>query len=518
MGWARLGSETAIEAQAPVAAAKGAWSGDIGTVTVRLSGTRLRREFLGRVGAGLLFAGLLLSAAVTFLWVLMTHFLAPIARILRADAEAGPIPPGEVPDDEIGTIMLSRAEMLFKLRLAEGQARALAVSEGHRADELGRALEELRQAKESLARSEKLAALGRVLAGVAHELNNPLTGILGYAQLLLEDEALSTAPAARADLERVLAEARRCQRVVADLCAFSRGQKPVKARIRLEDPVRGAVSAERPRLEAAGVLVREEYGPEPGFVLADAAQLERCVINLLVNARHALEKSKGGLVTVRVLARGGRLRVEVEDEGAGLSPETEARLFEPFFSTKPLGKGTGLGLAIVRGIMESHGGRALFERPSAGGARFILEFEPAFESAAGSPAQAPEPGAAARLPSGGLCVLVVDDEAEVRSVLLRMLERLGHRPDAAVDADEALRLLAAGSYDCVLSDIRMPGRDGFELFAEAIELRPELKGKWAFVTGSIEADTWRRVQETGRPALQKPFASEEVARVLAGLA
>jgi two-component system NtrC family sensor kinase len=369
--------------------------------------------------------------------------------------------------------------------------------------------EALERSRDALHQSEKLNALGSLLAGVSHELNNPLAIVVTLSSLL-EEEAAGTAMADRAAKIRKAGE--RCARIVQTFLAMARQRPPERRRVEANDIVRGALELAGYSLSAADIEVVEELAPDLPPLSADADQLHQMVLNLIVNAQQALqEKASGRRLLVRTAAadRGRAVTIGVRDNGPGVPQSLRRRVFEPFFTTKPVGEGTGLGLSFSLGVVEAHGGSlSLCEAPG-GGACFLatLPAAEAFELPAAR-ADSVRGDRRAR-------VLVVDDDRDVAEALAELLEREGLCVDSAASAREAQKLIARVSYDIVLSDLRMPDIDGQVLFDWIKRLRPALAERTAFVTGdTMSSDAARISVATGRPLLEKPFRAEDVRRII----
>jgi PAS domain S-box-containing protein len=361
-----------------------------------------------------------------------------------------------------------------------------------------------------LRRAERLASLGTLLSGVAHELNNPLAAIKSFAQLLLLDER---PPEDREALEVIEREAARAAKIVADLRLVARQtERSGGARdpVQLNDVVRGVLEIRGYTLQTHNVEVRADLARDLPPVLADRVEMEQVVLNLVLNAEHSLADHPGRrrlIVRTRSSALG--VSLQVVDSGPGIPEEHLERIFDPFWTTKEPGQGTGLGLSLVHGIVAEHGGEIRVDSELGGGAAFAVELPRA-------------PAAPARGPSDAavrpLRVLVVDDEAPIRRSLARYLERRGHRVDEASDGREALaRLADAGDepYDVILADLRMPGLDGDRLLAELRAGGTGAEERLVFITGDALSDAAAAAHAaSGIPVMFKPFELEEVARAV----
>jgi nitrogen-specific signal transduction histidine kinase/CheY-like chemotaxis protein len=369
-----------------------------------------------------------------------------------------------------------------------------------------RQAEELQQRLQGqLAQSEKLAALGELLAGVAHELNNPLSVVMGHT-LLLERTAADPATVERAAKIGLAAE--RCGRIVKNFLALARQYPPERQEVRLGRLVREVVEMLGYQLRVDNIEVTIDVAAELPVIWADPHQLQQVLVNLITNAHHAMRETAGPRA---LTIAGGRaaddagIWFEVTDTGPGIPPEVERRLFEPFFTTKPVGQGTGLGLSICKGIVEGHSGTIQVEGRPGRGAKFRIEIP------IGAPAAPPEAASEPDTPGPSRALLVVDDEPDVARLLEEMLSRDGHTVETAGNGREALDRLQHRVYDAVLTDIKMPELDGPGLFREAKRRHPELRDRFIFLTGdTLSAPTAQFLAEVHGPALRKPFTLRDV--------
>jgi two-component system NtrC family sensor kinase len=380
---------------------------------------------------------------------------------------------------------------------------------------------EIERQREALRQSEKLTAMGSLLAGVAHELNNPLAIVMGRATLLESkcagDEAL------RADAVRIREAAERCARIVRTFLNMAR-QKPAEQRnVQVNDLVRGAVDLLQYGLRSGGLDVELSLAQALPPVRADGDRLGQVVLNLIVNAQQALAAAPPPRrlrietgVEPRRPDRSPRVWLRVADNGPGVDAEHRERIFDPFFTTKREGVGTGLGLSVSRSVAREHGGELALEPGSPlGGASFRLSVPLSPEPPAAAPA--PQPVADDR---PDWRVLVVDDEPEVSALMRDVLEAAGFEVANAESGAVALELLREARFDAVVSDLRMPDIDGAALWREVCRADAALASRMVFVTGdTLSPAASDFLRETGCGVLDKPFApSELVARVRALLA
>jgi nitrogen fixation negative regulator NifL len=359
--------------------------------------------------------------------------------------------------------------------------------------------------------SEKLADMGTLLAGVAHELNNPLTVVTGYSSILRE--SLGDGPL-RERLDRIVNAAERCVRIVRNFLALARQHPPERQQVRPNQIVREAVELLAYPLRVDNVEVRLDLADDLPTLWADPHQLHQVVVNFITNAHHAMHESASPrrlTIRTRFNAAAARVSLAVGDTGPGIPPDIVGRIFEPFFTTKPLGQGTGLGLPLCQGIVESHGGTIRADSKAGEGALFTIELP-----VVAAPASAEqEPVAEVRALSPGGRILVVDDEPDVAGVLTDLLRAAHEQVETASDGRAALERLGQADYDLILCDVRMPGLDGPGLYRALRLTRPELLTRFVFLTGdTLNPESREFVEHTGAPCLGKPFDFDEVYRVI----
>jgi PAS domain S-box-containing protein len=357
---------------------------------------------------------------------------------------------------------------------------------------------ELARQRQILHQNEKMSALGSLLAGVAHELNNPLSVVVGHASLL-EDFAADEAIRERAIKIRTAAD--RCARIVRTFLAMARSKPRQRTAVQLNDTINEALEIVGYGLRTADVEVLRDLAPDLPPVGADGDQLHQVFANLFVNAQQALQSvppPRRLIVTTGFDAES--VWVEVADNGPGVPGDLASRIFEPFFTTKPQGVGTGVGLSVCHGIIAAHGGEIRLEPGRGQGATFVVRLPRTPVEVAERPEKAP---VRRRRPAH---ILVVDDEPEVGQLLIDILERDGHRVDRVGSGREALTRLADGEVDLILSDLRMPDLDGPALYRELAAQRPDLLPRLVFMTGdTLGGDMTGFLSETGVRVLEKPL-------------
>ena len=377
--------------------------------------------------------------------------------------------------------------------------------------------------RDELVRAERLSAVGELVAGVAHEINNPLQSIVGCAELLAESV---TEPQLRRDVDIIRTEAGRAREIVRSLLSFVHRRPSERVPTDLNEIIREAMSLRGYHLKQKGVELEEACDPALPQALANPDEIRQLVLNLLLNAEHAVTAAapphRITLASGIASADGRTVYLEVRDTGPGVPEHLRHRIFEPFFTTKEVGEGTGLGLSISHGIAAAHGGRLELLREGGHGACFRLVLPVAQTGNAERPA-APRANveAAAAAPSAtpavsrSLHALVVDDEASVRTLVARLLGRRGYEVTQAEDGEAALRLLQQHEFDLVICDVRMPRLNGRALFAEVRKRQPALADAFILMTGdTLSADVAAFAGEHGITLLTKPFTAKELEAVL----
>ena len=373
-----------------------------------------------------------------------------------------------------------------------------------------RAVEELQHNQEALRQREKLAAMGSLLASVAHELNNPLAVIMLQADLLRED-ASSDVVAEHA--EEITQAATRCERLVRNFLTLSRQHPPERVAVDLNALIMHTLELLEPAFRVDAVAVDLCLDATLPSIRADADQIRQVLVNLITNAYQALREVQAPrqvTLTTRCDAARTRVTLEVVDTGPGIPPAILARIFEPFFTTKPPGVGTGLGLSLCQGIIEGHDGTIWVTSQPGQGTVFRVELPLGEALTTTSPALEEE----IYQPICGQTILIVDDEPSVIRGLIRLLRRDGHTVETAPNGRTALARLQERAYDVILSDLRMPELDGSGLY-QALEQYPKLQRRFVFLTGdTVSHETMAFFEQTGVRWLTKPFRASEVRRTI----
>jgi two-component system NtrC family sensor kinase len=367
---------------------------------------------------------------------------------------------------------------------------------------------ETRRLQEQLVQSEKLSAIGQLIAGVAHELNNPLASVLGFADFLSESGQM---PEGLAEPVRVIQqEAQRAAGIVRNLLTFARRQEQEHRHVDVGSILQRTVQLLGNQL--IGLKVEPRLDLEPGLpaVACSPNQLQQVFLNLINNAAQSIAGAgRAGTVTISTRAWLDGVAVEVKDDGPGISEDIQQRVFEPFFTTKPAGQGTGLGLSICQGIIKEHGGRITLKSARGEGATFTVEL-PAART--GQPAETAAPSTARAGPGR---ILVVDDEPHILHYMRATLEAWGHTVETAADGAEALTIALEGAHDVIITDVRMPKLGGREFYERLSAERPDVAARVVFSTGdTVRDDTMAFLERSGQRFLHKPFKLAELRSTL----
>ena len=401
------------------------------------------------------------------------------------------------------------------VKLAEALAATAvnAIENARLHQDLQEQFQQLKETQARLVQSEKMAAIGQLIAGIAHELNNPLASIVLYAQLM---EARGVDEKLHSDLEQIVAQSRRASNVVHGLLNFVRQRPSGRAPTQINELLQSTLALLEYELRTHNVTVETDFSTTIPVTMADGHQLQQVFINLINNAFQAISNSgQGGRITIITRHSVSRIvepdsaqsiLVVIQDDGPGIPQESASRIFEPFFTTKAEGKGTGLGLAVCHNIVTDHQGSIWMESKPGGGTTFFIELpvvppeEKADEAAEKTDVVSAEGDVA-----GGR-ILVVDDESSVLMVITRILHRNGFTAAGAKGGAAALERLQEERYDLIISDLRMPDMSGQEFYRRVIETYPEYNGRFIFTTGdAINTTLQVFLQKHNVPTLEKPF-------------
>jgi len=360
------------------------------------------------------------------------------------------------------------------------------------------------QLEEKAQINSRLAAVGEMAAGIAHEINNPLTAVIGFSQLLLEKQNI---PEDIKEDVRIIADgSKRVADIVKRLLTFARQTKPIKTLANLNELIDNTLKLREYVLKTANIEVVTRFDPELPWSVVDPGQMQQVFLNLIVNAEQEMKKAHGkGTLTITTEKKENNIRISFQDDGPGITKENMGRLFEPFFTTKDVGEGTGLGLSLSRSIVLEHGGIMSVKSEFGHGATFIIEL-PIVESPPVEITTSNQIKVQPLLERSGR-ILVVDDEPGVRALLEKVLIPVGYKVDTITDAGTAIdKLDTSARYDVILLDIRMPGMSGIELYSRIVEKTPTMGNRIIIVTGDVAgSDVKDFLTKNNLPYLTKPF-------------
>ncbi len=367
---------------------------------------------------------------------------------------------------------------------------------------------ERRRLQEQLIQSEKMSAIGQLIAGVAHDLNNPLASVVGFSDFLAE--AAEIPPSLREPLQVIRQEAERAANIVKNLLSFARTQGGERTRQGVRALLESTLVLLRNQLMTHKVEATLEVEPGLPDLEVSPNQIKQVFVNLINNACQAIASdAPSGRIWITAKRAHEGVAVSVTDSGPGMTEEVAAHVFEPFFTTKPEGEGTGLGLSICQGIVREHGGRITVETRPGGGASFTVQLP--IRSAAAHPPAAPAPPPESR----HLNILVVDDEPHILHYMRATLESWGHTVEVASDGTYALERALAGQFDVIICDLRMPHLSGRDMYTKLTREDPRVAERVIFATGdTVRGDTLQFLERLGRPYLHKPFTLAELRAAL----
>ncbi len=417
---------------------------------------------------------------------------------------------------------LQHIQLEFRVQRRDGMWRIMRASAGPLYDgreitgvvASARDITESKRSEDQLAQTEKFAAMGQMLTGAAHELNNPLTAILGVGELL-RDSASGETSRRHADI--VLRQARRAAEIVQDLLAFSRPPAQGRAMLQLSDLLRQVIDSRAAELRARNIAVRFRAPDTLPPVEGDPKLLLQVFLNVFMNAEQAIASARGsGTIDVSLARVGDKVAVTFADDGPGISAADINKIFDPFFTTKRPGGGSGLGLTISMVVVREHGGTIDVQSQPGAGAAFRILLPAVVPD--GSPESSPAKGAPHAELFGGRSVLVVDDEESIREIVQEGLRARGLDVHCAASVPAALELLSRRAYDFVLCDFNLPGRRGTELFNQLRGTPSYPSHAFIFMTGDVvDPAKTAELKQQGAQILQKPFQVSALASLLTQL-
>jgi two-component system, NtrC family, sensor kinase len=372
--------------------------------------------------------------------------------------------------------------------------------------------------QQQLIQSEKLSAIGELISGIAHELNNPLTGVMGYSQLLQLRKDLDDR--AKENLFKINNLALRCQKIVQNLLSFARKQKPERTLSDINDILEKTVELRSYEFQVNNIEISRELDRTLPRTIADAHQLQQVFLNVLTNAEQAMLEAHGKgclLIRTKTNAPKTHIIIEINDDGPGIPESHLTRIFDPFFTTKEVGKGTGLGLSLSYGMIKEHGGNIYARSILGEGATFVIELPIIArlqDEISPAPALLPQSLKFENLVRGKR-ILVVDDEKYILDFFVEVFYAFPMQVDTASNGRAAMEKMQVCEYDLVITDFKMPQMSGGDLFEWIKENRPHLANRIIFVTGdTVSLETRTFFEDNHSRYLAKPFKIEEVKEVI----
>lgn len=377
-------------------------------------------------------------------------------------------------------------------------------------EQLELTVESLKTTQAQLIQSEKLAGIGEFVSGVAHELNNPLTSVMGFSELLKQT---GTDPQQKRYLDMIHKSAVRCQKIVQALLSFARHHQPERKPVCVNGLVEAVIEILNYQLRTSNIEVRTKLDSALPLAMVDAHQMQQVFLNIINNARQSIEAHQPkGWIQITTEARDPNVRIAIQDSGPGIAPENLSKLFDPFFTTKEVGKGTGLGLSLCYGIVKEHGGSITPRSRPGEGATFIIELPITHEAEGPAPVpqRAPDTDVINPREGAGKKVLVIDDEEPILQMVREALAPRGYEVDTAPDGEAGLQRVNQRRYDVLLCDWKMPGLNGQEVYERLRSKNRDLANRVIFITGDVVNDHCRQfLQTNNKICLPKPFTLTE---------
>ncbi len=420
---------------------------------------------------------------------------------------------------------------------------AIAVRNAMLHESLEEKIKALEEYQSRLVQTEKLAAIGKLIAGVAHELNNPLTSIMGITEILIEEtEDGDTSKL----LRQLLRETERTARIVKNLLDFARQQKTQKEIVNINEILGNTLQSLKSELQSSNISIVKNLSKNLPKAYADPYKLQQVFTNIIINAKQALEeKQEGRIITIHTkfakplyrdidsikrgfLSRERVIRVSIQDNGPGIPTDILPRIFDPFFTTKQTGKGTGLGLSVCHGIVTEHSGHIWAESTPTTGTTFFVELPPAPKAdtlkhmppSSGKP-QPPTitPNPSREKETGRKRkILIAEDEENIRKILSRYLSRFEYTVKGVPNGKDAIDSLLNEDFDIIICDLKMPDVDGYRLFEVINGIKPSLANKFIVITGdTVNQKAKNFLEKHHLPFLPKPFNMEDILQLVRSL-
>ena len=466
----------------------------------------------GRIALAAMLGGLLLAIAGAILLV-RRRILDPVGDLLLASERMGH---GDLAARVPVTVPNELGELA---RRFNAMADALAASHASLEARVEERTAQIKDMQQRLGQAEKMSALGVLVSGVAHELNNPLAVIMGFAEMARQEVRAAVSPVRAVSLlQEIETQVERCRRIVANLLQFARHEEPRREVLDLDEVVEQVMALREYELKTRNITVIHERASSPALVLADRDKIQQVLLNLLNNAGDAIaDVGRAGRIWIRIRVDGEHVALSFADDGPGFQDPTRA--LDPFYTTKEPGKGTGLGLSVCYGIVREHEGQIAASNWEHG-AQVSVSL-PHYRGAPPAPQPSTTPAATAmpRPETKGLHALVVDDEPSLLRLHAAFLSRLGISSTSVGTGEEAIAFLEQHVADLVISDVRMPGSvDGVKLFEWVDRNRPHLADRFVFVSGDLVGlNLDEFFIRTKAPRITKPFRFDEYSRAVSAV-
>jgi len=410
-------------------------------------------------------------------------------------------------DGDIRTLEVSRGEVVWN-----NEAQLMVLCED--ITERKRLEAEREEIQRQVQIAGRLATVGEMAAGIAHEINNPLTGVVGFADLLTKKELPEDI---RKDVEMISEGSKRVAEVTSRMLTFARQNRPLKRQININEVIETTLEMRSSAMSLNNINVITEMDTELPKAIADGGQLQQVFLNIIINAEKEMSTAHGkGNLTVKTERVNDAFRISFKDDGPGISNENLEKIFNPFYTTRGIGEGTGLGLSICHGIITEHGGRIHAESELGNGASFIIYLPLVTETKQLESAE-PEPEEVRAIKQSK--ILVVDDDPLVNQFLVEVLTNEGHNVDVITNGNEATQQIINGSYDVILMDVKLPGKNGIDIYEQLLDNADPSATKVIFITGDImNHDAEVYVKSAGIPYITKPIdikqLNEDIANIL----
>ncbi|MBI4550942.1 MAG: response regulator [Candidatus Latescibacteria bacterium] len=436
-----------------------------------------------------------------------------VQELIATRSKTEPVVPGTVEEHRylekhIRRLTQKLEDKVIELEAVTEDNARLLVEAKTTEERLNRSLKELQETQARLVQSERLSAIGQLVSGVAHELNNPLAIILGYTQLILRMPEMS--PRAIECLKKLEEATQRCQRIIHHLTIFAQKHKAEKRYLNVNDVIQSVLDVRADQLRLDQIEVVSKLAPQLLVVFADYQQLQQVFLSTINNAQEALltRSAPGRMLRIETQRNEHTVVIRFIDNGPGVPASNLTRVFEPFFTTKEFGQGIGLGLSVCYGIIKEHQGDIEVSSTEGAGATFTITL-PLSQETQDVSSEPPSLPKRYRL-------LIIDDEPEILEILSLALQQDGYEIDTTPSGVDGLKRATAEKYDLLLLDIRLPDVDGVTLFQKLRDDRPDLARHTIFITGdTIGEHTHVFLERTGNPSLVKPFDIDVVRRLVA---